>query len=173
MVLLITKTIVAQKLQVAIGYDTNEFNVFISEAQTLDFKPKVCEEFYFELLEKRNQPNWKKLIDGGEYLYNGRTYLFRGLADVLSYLSYARFILKSNNVSTSHGFVTKISPHSEPLSLEEKRNYYYKYQQDAFSIFEETKNYISRSGLYTSFFDCHSCGSGNGTGTGFTTKVIK
>lgn len=170
MVLLINKQKVSEVLQVAIGYDEKEFNTYISEAQTLDLKPKVCEEFYYDLLAKKEEENWKKLLDGGSYLFNSRTYHFRGLADVLSYLTYARFILKSNNVSTSHGFVQKKTPHSEPLTLQEKRNFYYKYQEDAFTIFEDTKLYIKRSGLYPSFFDCHGCGSTTST---FSTRVIK
>lgn len=145
MTYLITKAVVATKLQTAIGYDSLEFNTFINEAQEFDFKPLVAEDFYYDLLSKRNEATWKKLIDGGEYEYQERTYSFQGLATVLSYFAYARFVLSSNVVSTSHGFVVKKTPSSEPLSLEERRNYYYKKQQEANLMFNDAKRFIERN----------------------------
>ena len=53
MELLINKAKVSEILQVAIGYNEDEFNVFIREAQDFDLKPMLCEKFYFELLEKK------------------------------------------------------------------------------------------------------------------------
>ena len=174
MVLLINKDKVAAVLQVAIGYNASEFNVFIREAQDFDFKPLVCEEFYYDLIENREDDVWKKIIEGGDYQYNTRTYSFRGLEDVLSYFTYARFILKSNNVSTSHGFVTKKSPHSEPLSLDEKRNHYYKYKSEANLILEDVKKFIERNiSDYPSWNSCNDNCSGSSRTGGFKTHVIK
>ena len=174
MVLLINKQTVANELQVAIGYDSKEFDAFIRDAQDLDFKPLVCEDFYYELLQKNDDADWKKLIDGGDYTYNGKPYSFRGLGAVISYFTYARFFRLSNNVSTSHGFVNKTTPHSTPLANDEKNNMYYKYKKDAHTIFADFKKFIDRNiSTYESWNSCHEgCGPSIRT-TGFKTHVIK
>lgn len=162
MPLLITKAVVASKLQTAIGYNDAEFNTFINEAQEFDLKPLVQEDFYFDLLAKRADVLWKKIIDGGTYEYNGRTYDFQGIAAVLSYFAYARFKLNSSAVSTSHGFVVKATPNSTPLSLDERRNEYYEKQRQANMLFEDVKKYIERNiSDYPSWNNQASCAGQN------------
>jgi hypothetical protein len=171
MILLIDKNQVAQKLQVAIGYDLSEYNAFINEAQEFDLKPLVSEDFFFDLLANRSLPAWKKLIDGGNYDFNGRTYHFQGLSTVLSYFSYARFVMSSSAVSTSHGMVVKTTPNSVPLDLEERKNFYYKKRTEANMLFQDCIKHIERNAdLFPSFFD-KSCTPKNTTG--FSTRVIK
>lgn len=174
MELLINKAKVSAILQVAIGYNEDEFNVFIREAQDFDFKPLICEDFYYELIEKKDLPEWKLLVDGGDYVHNGKTRSFRGLGDVLAYFTYARFYRKSNNVSTSHGFVNKTTPNSTPLDTAEKNNMYYKYKKDANLILEDFKVFMGRkSNDYSSWSSCHQGCGGTRISTGFNTHVIK
>lgn len=170
MKLLINKDTVALNIQTAIGYNDKEFEYFIREAQEFDFMPLVCEEFFNDL--QKDTPEWRKLIEGGNYDFNGNQYEFSGIGRVISYFAYARFILKSNVVSTSHGFTIKKSPNSEPLSLEERRNFYYSYKADANKIFESTKKYIERN---ISLYQNWNCGSTCRTQTkgSFKTKVIQ
>ncbi|WP_228853242.1 DUF6712 family protein [Aegicerativicinus sediminis] len=174
MELLINKAKVSEILQVAIGYNEKEFEVFIREAQDFDLKPLLCEDFYYELVENRaDSSDWQKAIEGGPYTYESKNYFFRGIGDVLAYFTYARFILKCNYVSTSHGFSIKKTPHSEPMTLQEKRNMYYKYQEDANTIFADFKRYVERNtDLYDSWDSCNECNSPTKT-TGFKTSVIK
>jgi len=174
MVLLINKAHVSKILQVAIGYNSDEFDVFIREAQDFDLKPLLLEDFYYELMEKKDQEEWKLLIDGGQYVYNGKPRSFRGLGDVLAYFSYARFYRKSGNVSTSHGLVNKTSPHSVPLTTEEKNNMYYKYKKDANIIFEDFRIFMDRKSIDYPSWNMHNqdCGP-TARDTGFKTHVIK
>jgi len=157
MELLINKVKVAEILQVAIGYNETEFNVFIREAQDFDFKPMVCERFYYELLQQKADAGaFQKVLEGGNYTNDGIEYYTRGIADVLAYFTYARFIRKANNVSTSHGFVTKTNPHSQPLSMDEKNNMYYKYKKDANIIFSDVKKFIEQNiSDYENWNDCN------------------
>lgn len=173
MELLITKSNVSEVLQVAIGYNTDQFNVFIREAQDFDFKPKVCEEFYHDLVQGRAEEPFLKLISGGTYTYNDREYSFRGLADVLSYFTYARFILKCNYVSTTHGFTIKKTSHSEPMELAEKRSMYYKYQKDANVIYEDVVKFIERTQDSFPTWDYCNDNCKPRTTTGFKTRVIQ
>ena len=145
MELLIDKGYVSSKLQIAKGYLDKDFNrVFIREAQELDLKPLLCEAFYFDLVAGRGQKPYQKLIQGGEYSYQGRTYAFEGIGTVLAYFAYARFVLKSNVVSASHGLSIKNTSFSEPLPLEERRNFYYESRKDANTFFEQVELYLER-----------------------------
>ncbi|MEC4050669.1 hypothetical protein OX284_014615 [Flavobacterium sp. SUN046] len=176
MILLIDKTIVSQKLQVAIGYDTLEFNTFINEAQEFDLKPLVREEFYMDLLNSEDQPVWKLLIDGGSYQYKDRTYYFQGISTVLAYYAYARFVMNSGAVSTSHGMVIKTNPNSQPLSLEERKNFYYKKRAEAGNLFNDIKKFIERKYQdYPSFFeDIHNRHhEDHKRKSGFSTRIIQ
>ncbi len=171
MILLTNKETVSKILQVAIGYNEKEFDVFVKEAQEFDLKPLLCEQFYSDLIHFEFEKT-KDLIEGGCYNYNGAHINFRGLKDVLCYFTYARFILKSNVVSTSHGFVIKKTPHSEPITLEERRNFYYSYRKDANIIFEDVKKYIERNLLDFPSWKCDS-NCDKPIKTTFKTRVIQ
>ena len=174
MELLINKAKVSEILQVAIGYNENEFNVFIREAQDFDLKPMLCEKFYHLLVKnKTDDDKYQKALDGGKYIHDNYELEFRGLADVLAYFTQARFIRKSNNVSTSHGFVTKTTSHSQPLTTEEKNNMYYKYKKDANIIFADVKKFIERNiSNYESWNDCNDSCNESKSST-FKTRVVK
>ncbi len=174
MQLLTSKTKVSEILQVAIGYNESEFNVYIREAQDFDLKPMLCEDFYFELVANMEDAgDWQKVVDGGEYQFEGKDMFFRGISDVLAYFTYARFILKCNYVSTTHGFTIKKTNFSDPLPLEEKRNMYYKYKKDANIIFADVKKFIERNiDTYASWDSCNE-GCNTPKATGFKTRVIK
>jgi hypothetical protein len=172
MELLINKSDVAGILQVAIGYNETQFNVFIREAQDFDLKPLFREEFYIDLVEGRESDPFLNLINGGNYTYNDREYRHRGIKDVLSYFAYARFILKSDYVSNSHGFSKKTTPHSEPINLEERRNMYYKYRKDANFILEDVIKFIERNiSDFPTWREDNECEPSN-RGS-FSTTVIK
>ena len=143
--LLISKAEVASKLQVAIGYDSKEYETFINEAQEFDLKPLVSENFYFDLLAKKTQAKYLKLIAGGSYQFENRTYNFQGLSGVLAYFSYARFLMSSSAVSTSHGMVVKTTPNSTPLSLDERKNFYYKKREEANALMTDVVKFIERN----------------------------
>ncbi len=157
-ILLINKAKVAAKLQVAIGYSDTEFNTFINEAQEFDFKPLVEEDFYFDILAKKEVAAWKKIIDGGSYVYKDRTYQFQGLETVLSYFAYARFVMSSGAVSTSHGMVVKTTPHSTPLVLDERKNTWYKKREEANAMMIDVVKFIERNiADYPSWNSSTSC----------------
>lgn len=168
---LINKAIVSSLLQVAIGIEEVEFNKYIDEAQQFDFKAIVKEEFYFELLSKKDETPWNKLIDGGTYEYNGITIEFKGFADVLAYFTYARFFLSSPAVSTSHGIVQKTNPHSEPVPLEERRNVYYKKREEANTLMADVVKFIERNISDYPSWNGASCTPSKSSG--FSTKVIQ
>ena len=163
MILLIDKDFVASKLQVAIGFDAENFNTYVREAQLFDFKTIVREEFFMDVLANKDDPKWKLLIEGGEYEFKGRTYQFEGVATILAYFSYARFVMSSSAVSTSFGMVVKTNPNSQPLGLEERKNFYYKKNAEAGLLFNDFKSFVERNLIdYPSWNEqLNNCGSAN------------
>ncbi len=169
MELLINKNIVAKYLNVAIGCNDNDFNAYIEEAQEFDLLPLLGEELYNALLSNVNTPSWDILINGGVYSFEKKEYRHSGIKKVLSYFTYARYILKSNIQDSSFGFVQKKTPHSEPLSLEERRNFYYKYREDANTLMDRVKSYINRTELFKDFCNI----SRKTQSKNFSTRVIQ
>lgn len=159
--LLITKTIAEKFVQIGAGVSATEFERYIREAQEFDLKPLVCEEFYFEMLKKSTLDPFDKIITGQEYTHEEKPYYHEGLEAVLSYFAYARFVLKSAAVSTTHGVVTKTTPNSQPLSHSEKKDIYYTSRQDANLLFESVAKYMDRKNI--NYKDCQDC---NDAGTG-------
>ncbi|MGV3695498.1 DUF6712 family protein [Flavobacterium sp.] len=171
MTLLTNKTKVSALLQVAIGIEDSEFEKYIEEAQKFDLKPLVCEAFFYDLLAKKDEEPWKKLVDGGTYEFDGRDYEFDGIAGVVAYFAYANFYLNSSAVSTSFGIVTKNNPQSTPVSLEERKNVHYKKRQYANSIMEDVVRFIERN---ISDYESYKCDSGCSPEKkgGFSTRVL-
>ena len=167
--LFITKEDVAKLLDVAHGVHVTHFDTFIREAQLFDLKPILCEDFYYDVLYNKNTEPYATLLNGGNYIYNGRTYTFLGLKAVLAYFTYARFIMKSSNTSTSYGNVTKINPFSEPMSQQEKRNLYYNYQKEANMIYQDVVKYLDRNSI---LFPSYACRCGKSNTRPFKTTVL-
>lgn len=160
--LLINKATVEKYLQVAIGFDTSYFDRFIREAQEFDLKPLLCDEFYFDMLKNKANAPYPEIITGQEYTIDSKTYYHEGLEAVISYFTYARFVLKSGAVSTSHGLVTKKTPNSEPISHSEKKDIYYSCKQDANKLFEGVAKYMDRKEInYKDCFDCEETAKGD------------
>lgn len=169
---LITKAKASALLQIALGIEEAEFNKFIDEAQKFDFKELVCDQFYADLLAKKDVAEWKKLIDGGTYTVDGRTYEFTGFDAVISYFAYSRMVVNGPIVSTSHGMVTKTTPYSEPVPLEERRNIYYKKREEANKLMSDVVKFIELNlDTYDSWNCSNSCEPKRKTG--FSTTVIK
>ncbi len=144
MELLIDKETVSKYLNVAIGCSDKDFNRYIEEAQEFDLRPLVCEDFFNSLLINHAAPAWQELLEESNYEHLGENYQHSGLKKVLSYFAYSRYILKHNITDSSHNFVIKKTPHGEPLSLEERRNFYYSYRADANTLFDNVKTFLDR-----------------------------
>lgn len=145
MATLINKAKVSSLMQVAIGIAEEEFNKYIDEAQKFDLKPLLCDEFYFDMMKNKDDENYQELINGGEYDYNGNTYSQEGIGNVIAYYAYARFFMTSPLVSTTHGVVMKTTPYSEPISLEERKNIYYKKREEASALMADVIKFICRN----------------------------
>lgn len=162
MELLINKNTVSEYLQVAIGCSEQSFNIYIEEAQEFDLQPLIGEFFFNSLLKNKDNTDWQSLMNGGTYEYKKTSYRHSGIKKVLSYFTYARYMLKSNIVSSSHGLVIKKTPNSEPINLQERKNFYYSYQKDANTLFNGVNTYIKRnSNIFKNYQSTNSTSNTN------------
>lgn len=156
MKLLINKQILSKYFQIGQGVSENDINKYIEEAQSIDLKALVCEDFYYDLISKSEEAAYKNLISGGEFDHRGQTRFNPGIEKVLSYFTYARMILKSNIVSTTHGFKVKDSGFSKEPEAAERKNYYYSNRKDANTFFEDVKKFIEINILDYASWNCNS-----------------
>jgi hypothetical protein len=95
---------------------------FVSEAQLLDVKLWLGDE----LLNELNSQNITSpdsfsnanltLLNGGNYTYQNRTYMFQGLRACVIYYAFARFTNRMSFNYTAAGIVVKDSDFSTPVS---------------------------------------------------------
>lgn len=169
MKLLINKQTLNKYFQIGQGVSEKDIEKYIQEAQELDLKPLLCENFYYDLISKLNEDNYKKVITGGEYSYKGQIRDFGGIEKVISYFAYARLILKSNIVSTTHGFKIKTTDFSKEPEAAERKNYYYSNRKDANIFFQDVKKYVE---LHIDQFPSWNCKSKCGP-ISYKSNVIK
>lgn len=86
----------------------------ILSAQNKDVAPVLGNALFTDLVANRNDVNYKKLLDGGNYIVDGTTYSFQGLRAAISCFAFARYKMYSNAVDTPFGTVAKTSESSEP-----------------------------------------------------------
>lgn len=169
--LLTTKDRVSELLQLAIGYSEKQFNVYIREAQDFDLKELLCDSYYYSLLVAPTSDANEKVLKPLKYTYDtDKVSYHKGLELVIAYFAYARFALRSSTVSTSHGFVTKETPHSSPIDFSEKKDLYRENRQKANMVFSEVALYMERENI-----DYNGCGSCDDTDNnkGFNTRVLR
>lgn len=148
MKLLINKQTLNKYFQIGQGVSESDINKYIQEAQDLDLKPLLPEDFYYDLLSKSTEANYKQLIEGGEYVINGNQIRFNpGIEKVMAYFTYARLILKSHIVSTTHGFQVKQTDWSKSPESAERKNFYYSNRKDANTFLVDVKKFIEANSI--------------------------
>lgn len=115
---LITVNQIAQYKQMTVHINSEKLvNPYIMEAQDFDIRPFLGDEFYLDLLDDFDaSPSlevYSDLYNGSSYTYQEKTYHQDGLAKVLAYFSYGRYLPYSNAISTSVGQRQKLNPSSE------------------------------------------------------------
>lgn len=97
---------------------------FILEAQQNDLRPIMNEALYTDFITKYDvstdpmYANYQTLLNGGTYLYAGRTIEYPGLKPIIVYYALARFIMSAPISIASFGVVTKKAEQSDNVDLE-------------------------------------------------------
>jgi len=129
-----------------------------------------------------NYTEKKALLDGGNYAdCGGKLRPFEGVYKILTYYSYARYVMLNGFNDTPTGLVQKTNEYSIPISQKDLNNFADKYRNMGLISFERTQRYICQN---TSIFDythcqkdkcgCGSdkCGGTKAKGYGFRTSNV-
>jgi hypothetical protein len=120
--LLISKTDVANYAQISANVNEEKYlQPHILHAQNIDLKPVFGSIFWTDLILNRADDNYKQLLDGGEYVVDGKTKIFQGLKAAIALFSYSRYISSKNIVDTNFGLVTKDTDVSSAVDLKSKQ----------------------------------------------------
>ena len=108
---------------------SERLNVFIKKAQELDLKPFLGYSLYYDFIQHFNEDGtlkddtpqpYKDLMNGAEYLdKRGYIVLYQGLAPVMVYFAFARFIEDDAVHYTTTGPVIKKRDNGETLDAPE------------------------------------------------------
>lgn len=116
----------------------------ILDSQIQDLAPLLGENLFNDIV--LNPDKHEDLLNGGEYLHNGITYINVGLKTVLIHYAYSRYVMFSNMVDTPYGFVEKLNPgNSQPISEKQKSSTYKINQDTAFTYFGSVQKYLERT----------------------------
>lgn len=145
MKILVSKQECSIHLGVSFHRSSDSFERFVRQAQTFDVKPLMCDDFFEDLTSESPKRNYDTLLNGGSYTFEGRNYHFEGLKSVISYFSYARYVLLGHQTDTPFGIKEKNYEDGLQISSAERRDTKTMYTQNAYTLWEGCKKYIERN----------------------------
>ena len=118
----------------------------ILDAQISDLKPLIGGALLSELLRDLDNPAHALLLNGGDYVYKDVTYENPGLRCVLAYYTDARLKMFGDALQTPSGLRIKNENVSNPADTALRRAIYTEDKKLAFSIWEEVRLFLLRTG---------------------------
>ena len=152
--LLIDKRDMKRYVQVTNKNNEEIINQYIRDAQDIDLANLICEQYLSDM--RANPSEYKELLKGGTYQYDGITYTNAGLEIVLSNFAYARYLLNGSYNDTAFGLVEKNNPDSNQVSENTRQRLYTFNRQKAMTYWENVKRYLQRTN-YKKFNDICKC----------------
>jgi len=129
MIYLINQANFQQYEDIAVNIKPERLKAFIKKAQELDLKPFLGYALYYDLFNQFNEDGtlkddapqaYKDLVNGAEYLDDyGNIVLYEGLAPMMVYFTFARFIENDAVHYTPTGPVIKRHENGDTLSSPE------------------------------------------------------
>jgi hypothetical protein len=123
MISLVTKADLDQLKYVADSVkNSTSWPHFVSEAELFDIKVWLGDGLLNEIVNQASPSPQiisvtnQLLLDGGNYTYQSKTYLFQGLKNCIIYYAFARFTNRTAFNYTTAGIVVKDSDLSTPIS---------------------------------------------------------
>lgn len=144
--LLISREDIAKYKQISNSAEKGRIiDQYILEAQIQDIASLVGEKIYNELLFEPEKH--ELLLDGGEYIHEGRKFNCYGLKVVLIHFAWARYVRFGSYVDTPYSMVQKRVNESEPVSTREKDSIYTNSRDTAIEYYRNVERYMIRAGL--------------------------
>lgn len=133
----------------------------IATKQALNFDLDFCYEAVNDILEnwdiadtEPDYEKYQKLICGGNYEKDGKTYKFHGLKDVWVYFAYSRYKVINEYNDTANGDVNKSNEWSIPKAFKDVYSFSEQYKIMAVKALESFKDYLKFKGYYKCFNEC-------------------
>ena len=167
--------------------DLEKLAIAENEAILFDLAQLFCEnwseiETIFEEVNNGSEDADKiNLIEGGVYLgCNGKDKKHSGVRDILTYYTYARYVIINGYSDTATGLKTKTDTFTMPVPLKELEQFADKYRNMGLIIFDQVQNYLCKSkSVFTWYKGECNCGCSDGKcdgtkakGFGFKSKNI-
>tara|TARA_R110000787_G_scaffold196468_1_gene307844 strand:- start:875 stop:1396 length:522 start_codon:yes stop_codon:yes gene_type:complete len=127
------------------NFNTNALNQHISDAQFIDVQKLLGLDFYNEIVRNPTSTANGILLNGGDYIYNGTTYTNVGLKSVITFYSYARYVLFGSQTDTPFGIVQKQGQNSTEIDSGQKKIVSKMNQQTAFVYWENVRLFLDRN----------------------------
>lgn len=128
---------------------------FIRDAQFVDLKELVGDDFYFDMITNSNTTEYQALINGGIYQYGGKTYTNVGLKAVIVHFAYARYVLMGSNTDTPFGMVVKQDNNSQQTPANKNKMIWRMNKNMAVSYWENARRFIERNKSDYPLFNSH------------------
>jgi len=125
----------------------------IIEAQRFDLAEWFGNAFYLDLWT--NKPLYTLILDGGTYIFEGKTYQLYGLKAYLCYMSGLRIIRENEINITTSGNVVKETEQSNAATLSQEQNQIRAIQNKALAYRVNIAEYLCRfRDLYPLYDGC-------------------
>jgi hypothetical protein len=138
---------------------------FVSEAQLFDIKVWLTDALLNELENQMLIPPYSPanliLMNGGVYVYSGKTYTFQGLKACIIYYAFARFTNRTSFNYTAAGIVIKDSDLSTPITDKQMQRLETESRLMADAIKCEIITYLNRNYTLYPLWADKACGCGS------------
>ena len=155
--ILITRTDIAQYVQISDSIYDDVLNQHILDAQFSDIQKLIGSDFYNDLARNYTADNYQTLLNGGIYDYNGITYTNVGLKAVLVRYFYSRYVLFGGYTDTPFSFVEKLNDNSKIVDNNGKKTVSKMNEQMSFTYWENVKQFLDRNSSDYTFWDYENC----------------
>ncbi len=139
-----------QHKQISNSINTDKFNEIVLQSQQIELMPKLGEELFYDI--QRNPQNYTDLLEGGDYTYNGKTFVNVGLYACLTAYWYAYNSYYGEHISTAFGLREKLNNDvSKPLEVGTRKTIYNHNIHYAYNLWLNVERFLIRTKepLYT------------------------
>jgi len=124
--------------------DNDKINECIRLAQTVDLYD-VLNEFYFDLIENKDDETYQDLLDGSTFTSKGRNYFHSGIKSLLADLTFGRYMYSINVNMTPFGATQKFGQDSSPVDRNLLKDMAKQTQIDASIKFQMIDKYLKEN----------------------------
>jgi len=142
---IITATEIKNYKDIGNKIDLNKINPIIEQAQLTEVKDVLGSDFYFDVLNNLNSPEYQDLLSGSTFLHNDITYYQDGLKALTADYFMAKYIMQINTNIDPFGATTKQNNNSIPAERNSLKDISTMHLQMAGSRWESIKIYLDEN----------------------------